>query len=442
MKKNQGFIATSLLSSFFLVFIAMLLALVSTLLHNRVLLNNVITSIKEELSETGTRTLGLAEVGSYVDIPVFSTGITVNTENIKWIIASHNTTNKTVTMVSDQIVITSKSHQNNNVLQEDLNRYFNLYTTGTGALNYMTYLTNTQINSFQSVSNIQTRKALLSAESEYYYYNTSDGYFYLYQYTCNIDDVCNVAKNQRITTGNTTYYGLRFVMIVSSSTPISSGIGVINDPYNTSYYIHKKESENILKLHYDNINHNGNLGFKTSANNITDLSGNNLNGSINTGNYTNNSGSGATIPASRLINSNLNIHQIINSPAGYTLEFRVLNNIRLAASPTYLNNFVLLTNNATLKLYNSNFATGVSSGSFNTITIVKTPGEALLSVYINGEKISATITVSNLPAAANNILYVGGSTNSEIFKSIRVYNAALTEQEIIHNYSVDSRWSL
>lgn len=441
MKKNNGFIATSLLYSFFLVFIAILLSLVGNFLHNRVVLNSVINSVKNELGESGVKTVSSAEVGSYITIPLFSTGVEIATENFKWLVVSQNS-NKTVTLVSDQVVVTSGSHQTLPPLQTELNRYHNLYTTGSAAINYMSYLTKTNIMNFEAIENLQTRKALLNAGAEYFYYDPSTSKFYLYQYTCNTADVCTVAKNVQIPTNTKTYYGLRFVMNISSNTPIASGIGVINDPYNVLYYVHQKNNINVLKLHYDNINHNGNLGFKASASDIVDLSGNNPFGLIDAGTYSNNLLNGATIPASRTINTNLNIQQIVSNIKGYTIEFRVQNNFRLSASPTYLDNFIMLTNNTTLKLYSTNYSTGLTSGSFNTFTIVKRPGETYLKVYINGQLINSNITVANLPVAANNILNLGGSTTASIFKSVRVYNTALTDNDILHNYSVDSRWSI
>lgn len=440
MKKN-GFIATSLLYSFFLVFCALLLALVGTFMHNRVLLNSIIGNIKNELSESGKKTLMGAEIGSYIKIPLFSTGIKINTENLNWIVAEQDTTNKTLTLVSDNVVVMSNNYQDKNLLREETNRYFNLYTTGPDSSNYMNWLTREQITSFESTEDITRRKALLAANSEYIYYDLITDSFYLYKYSCDPNDICAPLTPQKILTSDTKQYGLRFVMRVSGSAPISTGIGILNDPYVVLYYVHQNETDNILKLHYDNINYNGNLGFKSSDNYFTDLSGNNPNGLINTGTFTNDINNGATIPANSKINTNLNIYSIINNPSGYTIEFRVKDYLQLSSYPNYLNNFILLTNNTTLKLSTSSYPTTLTTGNFNTFSVVKRAESSTLNVYINGNPIS-NITVNNLNSLINDILYVGGSSYSEIIKSIRVYDKALTDAEIIHNYNVDERWRI
>ena len=66
MKKN-GFIATSLLYSFFLIFCALLLTLVASYAHNRLLLNNLINNTKLELSDINNRSASKLKVGDYLN---------------------------------------------------------------------------------------------------------------------------------------------------------------------------------------------------------------------------------------------------------------------------------------------------------------------------------------------------------------------------------------
>lgn len=435
MKKNSGFIATSLLYSFFLIFCTILLSLVGTFLHNRTLHNNTIDNIKESLSNVGKRTVADIEVGSYVKIPVFTSGITININNMNWIVSSINSDN-TITLVSDNIVMMTNSIKDAAILQEEVNRFYNMYTTGSTSKNYMTYFTKELITSFEGITDVLLRKSLLSNNSEYFYYDQSGNSFYLYQYSCDINDQCSVKKRTKIAQNDSAQYGLRLVMTISSSTPISSGIGVLNNPYQVLYYTHEIDDDKSLVLHYDNINYSGNLGFKTSANYFKDLSGTNMEGTLNSGTFTNNQTSGATIPATRYLNTNLNIYNIINSVDRYTIEFRAKNHLRLASSPNYLTNFIMLNNNASLIVYTTSNSTGLTVNSFNTITLVK--NSTNIDIYINGEFLKNT---SNLVSVANNILYIGGSSYAEIFKSIRVYNTSLTEEQIIHNYNVDMRWN-
>lgn len=52
MKKKNGFIATSLIYSFFLVFITLFLTIIADYLQNKVLLNTIESDIKEEINRT------------------------------------------------------------------------------------------------------------------------------------------------------------------------------------------------------------------------------------------------------------------------------------------------------------------------------------------------------------------------------------------------------
>lgn len=434
MKKNSGFIATSLLYSFFLIFCAVLLGLVGNFLHNRTLHNNTIDSIKENLSNVGKRTLADVEVGSYINIPVFTNINNVSTKNINWVVSSVNSND--ITLVSDNVVMMTSVNKDITFLQDEINRFYNMYTTGSTSKNYITYFTKELITSFEKIDDLLLKKSLLSNNSEYFYYDQSSNSFYLYQYSCDVNNLCSVKKRTKIAQNNSTKYGLRLVISVSKNTPISSGIGVINNPYNVLYYTHEVNDEKSLVLHYDNLNYSGNLGFKTSANYFKDLSGTNMDGTLNSGNFTNNLTSGVTIPATRFINTKLNIYNIINSVDRYTIEFRAKNHLRLASSPNYLTNFIMLNNNASLIVYTTSNSTGLTVNSFNTITLVK--NSTNIDIYINGEFLKNT---SNLVSVANNILYIGGSSYAEIFKSIRVYNTSLTEEQIIHNYNVDMRWN-
>ena len=49
---NKGFIATSLIYSFFLIFITLFLTIIADYLQNKVLLNTVEKSIKEDINNT------------------------------------------------------------------------------------------------------------------------------------------------------------------------------------------------------------------------------------------------------------------------------------------------------------------------------------------------------------------------------------------------------
>lgn len=70
---NKGFIATSLIYSFFLIFITLFLTIIADYLQNKVLLNTIEKGIKDDINST----IGIQdfEVGSFI-------GITVSCDNV------------------------------------------------------------------------------------------------------------------------------------------------------------------------------------------------------------------------------------------------------------------------------------------------------------------------------------------------------------------------
>lgn len=447
MKKNQGFIATSLLYSFFLVFCALLLALVGSFMHNRVLLDHTVDNIKKELSNALDKKISLTEIGNYVKMPLFSSIADVNLEDIKWIVASKNTVNKTITLISDNAVVMTNNYRNIAAFNEEVNSYFNLYTTGSTNSSYVRSVTNQDITSFQNVTDITIRKALLSEGNSYLYHNTTNNNFYLYQYTCTTSDTCSVITNQKLQSTNTTLYGLRLIVTLADTTPIVSGNGTSNDPYNILYYVYKRNNEMFLELHYDYLNPSKNLGFQTSINTIADLSSNNHNGTM-LASYTNNLTNGLTLPTENCLNTGLSLYPVLTNSAGYTLELVVKNYISLVARTTYQRNYINIYSNGgsvSLPSYSSNVS-GITPNVFHTYSFIKRNG-ANVMIYVDGT-LQLTTSINNIPSVINDILHVGAyyhnstTTYAGIMKSLRVYNMALTDTEILHNYNVDQRWQI
>ena len=73
MNKKNGFIATSLIYSFFLVFITLFLTIIADYLQNKVLLNTIESDIKQEINNS----LGIQnfEIGQKIHIISFSYSI-------------------------------------------------------------------------------------------------------------------------------------------------------------------------------------------------------------------------------------------------------------------------------------------------------------------------------------------------------------------------------
>ena len=101
MKKN-GFIATSILYSFFLVFITLFVALITAYLHNRILLSNMNEAAWDTLVGINNTKISDLEVGDYISFNTDKPGSVINPAS-KWITAYIRTdgTNKTYYFISD-----------------------------------------------------------------------------------------------------------------------------------------------------------------------------------------------------------------------------------------------------------------------------------------------------------------------------------------------------
>ncbi|MDD2409227.1 MAG: hypothetical protein PHD03_00685 [Bacilli bacterium] len=421
MKKN-GFIATSLLYSFFLVFCALLLALVATYVHNRLLLNNLTNNVKDELSNINNRTATELKIGDYVKMSLFSNERSINISDKLWVVASIDA--NTINLVSATVLFATNKYADGTTMQNELDLYYNLYTTG-GEENYshVTYLTKTQLDNFHNETKEIIKNALLDYQNEYIYYDDKKASpkFYLRKSCvgCNEYDNTLIAPNQ---------YPIRLSINISKNALILGGKGLYLDPYTFAYYA----LNDSLILHYDYLNISGNKGLKTSNTNlITDLSGNNTFGQSDI-NYTNDKTNGITLNGT--LDTKLNIFESLKNE--YTIEFKSYGNFNLSTST--ISNFI----NSTLASGRVNLTIGGVLNTFNnitesyTISIVKNTNNNII-IYINSKKMDL-ISAYNAPTInLNDILYIGNVTN---FKSLRIYNKALTLDEIRNNYNVDKRW--
>jgi len=96
---NKGFIATSLIYSFFLIFITLFLTIIADYLQNKVLLNTIELGIKDTINKT--KTIEDFDVGDSLD---FGIDATINEKNVSngssWVIASINHKDKKIVLYS------------------------------------------------------------------------------------------------------------------------------------------------------------------------------------------------------------------------------------------------------------------------------------------------------------------------------------------------------
>lgn len=225
MRKN-GFIATSLLYSFFLVFCALLVGLVGNYLHNQILLNNVIDGVKEDLSRK--LTIADVKVGDRVKMPLFIYGKTTDTE---WIVSDNN--GSSATIVSTGIEFTTNLYNSTEELNSEL-RTYHIQLTGNEIA--VTYLNNMQITNFKIIKDDEENKvlgsALLARDSQYLYLNDDDNNFYLYN--TNSSNIYEEDASKKIDSSVSAMLGMRFSAILEDSVlshEIQSGKGISSDPY-------------------------------------------------------------------------------------------------------------------------------------------------------------------------------------------------------------------
>ncbi len=99
MKKN-GFIATSILYSFFLVFLSLFVALIANYLHNRILISKINTSSKDTIYAINNTKLTDLSVGDHIK---FTSDDNILNSDGTWIVAKIETsgTNKKYYFISD-----------------------------------------------------------------------------------------------------------------------------------------------------------------------------------------------------------------------------------------------------------------------------------------------------------------------------------------------------
>lgn len=203
MKKN-GFIATSILYSFFLVFITLFVALVANYLHNRILLSQIDEAARETLYSINNLKLTDLVVGEHIKFATDSTELILNPD-ATWTVAHIETNgdNKTYYFISD---LTAQNMDVYYKLPTDkitkfhpmtVDLYNKLKSSGaySNAMLYDGFDINIPTTSFLSTirnSNInaETKKKILNAGGSYIVYSDSsdmgyekDAYYELRAYS-------------------------------------------------------------------------------------------------------------------------------------------------------------------------------------------------------------------------------------------------------------------
>ena len=179
---KKGFIATSLIYSFFLVFCATLASYVAINIHNKMLLNKVTDQIREDLNST--KYVTDMPVGSYVKFNVKYTKEGIDNSDLKYNVLYSSA--ERVTLVSNGIFLTVPDEidkKNYNAIDdyflfEEFEVYFPYWydqdpalCTQQGTYSLLSYADFTNI---LNTNNIDTIKTLLNVSTKYVILNLKD----------------------------------------------------------------------------------------------------------------------------------------------------------------------------------------------------------------------------------------------------------------------------
>lgn len=234
---KKGFIATSLIYSFFLVFCAMIASYVAINIHNKMLLNRVITQIKEDLNTQ--KYLKDIEVGNHVKVNVKYnlSDLNVDISDLDYLVTDIN--DNTVTLVSNGIAFTLNPETNNNfgLTQEAINYQLTNFSNSC-ASNFRT-LTIDDLDLFFNIEDKETMKNLINVNL-YYLIIDRDGIDYFaynddiesaYQ-NGTIDDMrTEIVNNLFVNIDNDEQIGVRLVLELQPNIMIKGGEGTDLSPY-------------------------------------------------------------------------------------------------------------------------------------------------------------------------------------------------------------------
>ncbi len=196
---NKGFIATSLIYSFFLIFITLFLTIIADYLQNKVLLNTIEKGIKDDINST----MGIQdfEVGSFI-------GITVSCDNVNgaelYVISKIDYNNNKIILYS-----LDKSDSVANIILNDIDTGY-MNPTYYNKILY-SFKDNAGNKSYKINDNLCIKSGVPSGDIEDPTYTTTEGYVssncselnYRQKKELSINDRKKVCKVENDATGTT-----------------------------------------------------------------------------------------------------------------------------------------------------------------------------------------------------------------------------------------------
>lgn len=200
---NKGFIATSLIYSFFLIFVTLFLTIIADYLQNKVLLNTIEKGIKDDINST----MGIQdfEVGSFI-------GITVSCDNVNgaelYVISKVDYNNNEIILYSLDKTDSNANANTNDILKDIDTGYMN--ATYYNKILY-SFKDNTSNKSYKINDNLCIKSGVLSGDIGDPTYTTTEGYVssncsglnYRQKKELSINDRKKVCKVENDATGTT-----------------------------------------------------------------------------------------------------------------------------------------------------------------------------------------------------------------------------------------------
>lgn len=266
--KNKGFIASTLLYTFFIIFCAVLITFIGINVHNNNLLKHV---EKETQADLQKKTLGDIKYGSYVKFNPRNSNL--KTDNIKWIYFNKPGSDR-IELVSDSIVIKKGSSLNIDTalsLVDD-----DCFISSPRVLNYNDFYVSIYNNVQSSINKYNIAKSIES----YIIYFLQNGKYYKYNFNQNysisdIEDIYDPTKNlTEISNINTSELNIRIVITLGTKMEVTGGRGTYYNPYTISNNL--CESSTLLAKLYEDNNITNNISSSSpNASPGTTISGSN-----------------------------------------------------------------------------------------------------------------------------------------------------------------------
>lgn len=397
MNNQKGFIATSLIYSFFLLLTVLLLGYVTIYLHDKILLDKVTNDIKEDIYTQGKVTLAdKVEIGSYLTIPLKSS--LTSTNNLRWIVIKKNIDN--LKLITDYMLYATSSYKDLELLDNEYKQFIGLNNKS------INYLNKSDITYLES---LVIKDKVLNITPKYLYLD--NGSIYSYNYNCETISNCSITKD--IVDLNITpneILASRGIITINNKLVVKSGNGTVSNPYT---FNHLKLDNLIFYLDARN-----NMGYSSNINdkNILDLSGTYktpITANINIENQ--------YIDLSVNLITSYNLEQMINSDDGFTFQFYLEDNLDVKIS---FNGNSIIVNKNKVEINSSS----LPISNVSKITIIKNNNN--LRVYTDS-KYEGNIT-NNIIKRNDDKLKISGNK----LKGLLIYSKALTDLEIYNNQNL------